>query len=57
MIEYIKHEHHNTHIYQSDKIDIVSESAFSVIKKLCLDHLVTYEGYVKAIQVKYQKNS
>ncbi|MFA6377467.1 MAG: competence protein ComK [Acholeplasmataceae bacterium] len=55
MIEYIKHEHHNTHIYQSDKIDIVSESAFSVIKKLCLDHLVTYEGYVKAIQVKYQK--
>lgn len=55
MIEYIKHEHHNTHIYQSDKIDIVSESVFSVIKKLCLDHLVTYEGYVKAIQVKYQK--
>lgn len=55
MIEYIKHEHQKTYIYQNDKTDIVSESVFFVIRKLCLDHLVTYEGYIKAIQVKYQK--
>lgn len=56
MIEYIKHEQQMTYIYQDTEIEKKKHSVMFVIKELCLDHLTTYEGYVKAIQNKYHKH-
>lgn len=56
MIEYIKHEQQMTYIYQDTQIEKQKQSVMFVIKKLCLEHLTTYEGYVKAIQNKYDKH-
>ncbi len=55
MIEYIKHEHQMTYIYQDSRISKHKHSVNVIIQNLCIDHLITYDGYIKAIQKKYHK--
>ncbi len=50
MIEYILHEKNQTVIYQTDEVVTYNESNLSIIKRICLYHLFTYEGYLKAIK-------
>lgn len=56
MIEYIKHEKNQTIIYQDGKMTIMNQSVLYVIHQLCIEHLTTYEGYVKAVQSKYHRH-
>ncbi|MBN2268745.1 MAG: competence protein ComK [Acholeplasmataceae bacterium] len=56
MIEYIKHEHQMTYIYQDSHISKHKHSMNAIIHSLCIEHLITYDGYVKAIQKKYHKS-
>ncbi len=53
MIEYITHLNLNTIIYKTDKTEILSKSVLSIINKICMDELTTYDGYKKAIKHKF----
>ena len=55
MIKYIINNAYGAIIYQYDKAIQSSDNNLSIIKKLCLDYLFTYEGYLKAIQKKFNK--
>lgn len=48
MILYIEHTQFGTHIYQSKHIITQEKNALSVIKEMCISHLFTYDGYLKA---------
>ena len=50
MIEYIIHEQYKTYVYQTDSIEIFDKSNLSIVKQICLRHLFTYEGYLKAVK-------
>lgn len=52
MIEYITNEHNQAVIYQTNDVEIKDVSNLTVVKQLCLAHLFTYEGYLKAVKQK-----
>ncbi|MCF7929969.1 MAG: competence protein ComK [Acholeplasmataceae bacterium] len=56
MIEYIVNHRNGSLIYQSDAIQQSNKTNLSVIKKLCLSALFTYDGYLKAVQNKFGKS-
>ena len=53
MIEYIAHFNLNTIIYKTDEEKTVSKSVLSIINRICMDELITYDGYKKAIKHKF----
>lgn len=48
MILYIKQTEQGTKIYQKKHTLTVQKTSLSMIKDLCMSHLFTYEGYLKA---------
>lgn len=50
MIEWIANEQNQTIVYQTEGIKTYAIFNLSYVKHLCLDHLFTYEGYIKAIK-------
>ncbi|WP_162146945.1 competence protein ComK [Acholeplasma granularum] len=48
MIYYIKNEQDGAYVYPNRRIS--GYSALTVIKKLCLKHLTTLEGYIKSVK-------
>lgn len=50
MIEYIIHEDHQAVIYQTDDQQSYQKSTLSIIKSICMNHLFTYGGYIKAVK-------
>ncbi|MFA6800624.1 MAG: competence protein ComK [Acholeplasmataceae bacterium] len=52
MIEYIINERLKTIIYRNNTTEISDKSMVFVIKTLCYDHLLSYEGYKKAVKTK-----
>lgn len=55
MIKYIINNAYGSTIYQYDKTTQSSANNLSIIKKLCLKHLFTYDGYLKAVQKTFNK--
>lgn len=56
MIQYIKNNAQGSIIYQEERTIMLPISNLSYIKKCCLNHLFTYEGYLKAVQLHYGKS-
>ncbi len=50
MIEYIVNENNQTIIYQDDGKITKNVFNLTVVKQLCLTHLFTYDGYIKAVK-------
>ena len=49
MIEYICHEKLHTVIYKTNEKKIIKKSMQSVIDILCANHLINFNGYLKAV--------
>lgn len=56
MIEYIINHRNGSLIFQSDSIKQSNKTNLSIIKKLCLSALFTYDGYLKAVQNEFGKS-
>ncbi len=50
MIDYITNEKNHTYIYQENKVSIHAISNLSYVKQMCMNHLFTYEGYIKSVK-------
>lgn len=55
MIEIVENSRNGCIIYQTDESYNYKYSAFYYIKKLCINHLFTYEGYIYSIKLKYKR--
>ncbi len=56
MIEYIININTGCMVYQEDENEIVKGSSLGYVKRLCQEHLFTYEGYLKAVKMKFDIN-
>lgn len=50
MIEYMMNHQDGTIVYQTYNITIHKHSLIYTVNKLCMEHLCTYDGYLKSVQ-------
>ncbi|MGI6787522.1 MAG: competence protein ComK [Acholeplasmataceae bacterium] len=55
MIKYIINTPYGSNIIKENEIIESKDSNLSIIKKICLDNLFTYDGYLKAINKIFNK--
>jgi hypothetical protein len=55
MIKYIVNTPYGSKIIKSNKILLSKDNNLTIIKKMCIENLFTYEGYLKAINKLFSK--
>lgn len=55
MIEYLVNNGYGCLIYKNGIVSQSNGTNLSYIKKICIEHLFTFEGYIKAVQKKFGK--
>jgi len=53
MINYIINSNLGVEIYKNDTLEIINGTSLTYIKKLCIEALFTYDGYLKSVKKKF----
>lgn len=57
MTEYLKNNQNGTIIYKRDGVYEENISCLTFIKRMCISHLFTYEGYKKSVSKRFNKRN